>query len=44
MGCDRHVCLKDLINYLKKNEYLSGYTPIEQKEARKNIGAISADD
>ena len=44
MGCDRHVCLKDLINYLKKNEYLSGYTPIEQKEVRKNIGAISADD
>ena len=41
MGCDRHVCLKDLINYLKKNEYLSGYTPIEQKEVRKNISPSS---
>ena len=40
MNCNRHVCLKDLDNYLKKNGYLSGYTPVEQRQIRKNIGAI----
>ena len=44
MNCDRHVCLKDLDNYLKKNGYLSGYTPVEQRQVRKNIGAIGEAD
>ena len=44
MDCNRHVCLKDLENYLKKAEYLGGYTPTEQKQVRKNIGAIGEAD
>ena len=40
MDYNRHVCLKDLDNYLNKAEYLDGYTPTEQKQVRKNIGAI----
>lgn len=44
MDCNRHVCLKDLEGYLKKNEYLGGYTPVEQRQVRKNIGAIGQAD
>lgn len=44
MDYNRHVCLKDLENYLKKAEYLGGYTPTEQKQVRKNIGAIGEAD
>lgn len=44
MDYNRHVCLRDLNNYLKKNEYLSGYTPVEQELIRKNIGAIGESD
>ena len=44
MNCNRHVCLKDLDNYLKKNGYLSGYTPVEQPQVRKNIGALGEAD
>ena len=44
MDCNRHVCLKDLENYLNKAEYLGGYTPTEQKQVRKNIGAIGEAD
>lgn len=44
MDYNRHVCLKDLDNYLKKAEYLGGYTPTEQKQVRKNIGAIGEAD
>lgn len=44
MDCNRHVCLKDLENYLKKAEYLGGYTPVEQRQVRKNIGAIGEAD
>lgn len=44
MDYNRHVCLKDLENYLKKAEYLDGYTPTEQKQVRKNIGAIGEAD
>lgn len=25
----RHVCMSDLLNYLKKDEYLDGYTEPE---------------
>ena len=44
MDYNRHVCLRDLNNYLKKNGYLSGYTPVEQRQVRKNIGAIGEAD
>lgn len=44
MDYNRHVCLRDLNNYLKKNEYLSGYTPVEQDQIRKNIGAVGEDE
>ena len=44
MDYNRHVCLKDLENYLKKAEYLGGYTPVEQRQVRKNIGAIGETD
>lgn len=44
MDCNRHVCLKDLNNYLKKSDYLNGYTPIEQEQIRKNIGAVGKND
>lgn len=40
----RHVCMSDLINYLKKDEYLDGYTEPEQLQVRANIGAIGRDD
>lgn len=36
----RHVCMSDLIRYLKRDEYLSGYTESEQEQIRKNIGAL----
>lgn len=40
----RHVCVSDLLNYLKKDEYLDGYTEAEQLQVRTNIGAIGKDD
>ena len=40
----RHVCVSDLINYLKKDDYLSGYTEAEQEQIRQNIGAAGKDD
>lgn len=40
----RHVCVSDLINYLKRDEYLDGYTEPEQLQVRANIGAVSRED
>lgn len=40
----RHVCMSDLLNYLKRDEYLDGYTEPEQLQVRANIGAIGRDD
>lgn len=40
----RHVCMSDLENYLKKDEYLDGYTEPEQLQVRMNIGAIGRED
>ena len=34
----RHVCLRDLKDYCKKSDYLSGYTDQEQKTIRDNLG------
>lgn len=40
----RHVCMSDLKKYLKKDEYLYGYTELEKVQVRQNIGAISRED
>lgn len=39
--CNRHICLKDLENYLRIDSYLANYTEVEQKLIRENIGALS---
>ena len=40
----RHVLFKDLKPYLKRTDYLNGFTSTEQAYIRRNIGAASADD
>lgn len=40
MDYNRHVCFGDLENYLRRDSYLDKYSPLEQKQIRKNIGAI----
>lgn len=39
---NRHVCMSDLKKYLKRNDYLSGYTEIEKALVRQNIGVTSS--
>lgn len=39
--CNRHICLKDLENYLRIDSYLANYTQVEQKLIRENIGALN---
>lgn len=34
----QHVLFKDLRNYMKCEDYLEGYTPLEQSWIRKNLG------
>lgn len=41
---NRHVCVSDLINYLKRNSYLDGYSKVEQEQIRFNIGAAGKKD
>lgn len=41
---NRHVCFKDLEDYLRKDSYLSGYSKSEQEEIRKNLGVIGKSD
>ena len=43
-GCYRHVLFEDLKNYLNRNEYLAGFTSIEQAYIRTNIGAVGKDE
>lgn len=40
----RHIGVKDLENYLKKDDYLSGYSKSEQQEVRKNLGILEKGD
>lgn len=40
-NCYQHVLFKDLKDYLKRADYLSGFTTTEQSWIRTNIGAIS---
>lgn len=39
----KHVLFKDLIPYLKRTDYLEGFTSTEQAFIRRNIGAIGED-
>lgn len=39
--CFKHVLFKDLKLYLKRTDYLSGFTATEQAFIRQNIGALS---
>ena len=40
MDYSKHVCLGDLESYLRRDSYLDKYSPVEQRQIRKNIGAI----
>lgn len=43
--CDRrHICFSDLQNYLRKKDYLSGFSEVEQYQIRQNIDAASKQD
>lgn len=39
----KHVCFKDLENYLKKDSLLSGYSSLEQEKIRQNLGITNWD-
>lgn len=46
MACNdqfRHVCLKDLENYIKRDEYFSDFSDEEKAIIRKNLGLTSSD-
>lgn len=43
-SCYRHVLVEDLKHYLKRKDYLDGFTTIEQAYIRHNIGAIGSED
>lgn len=40
----KHVLFKDLKGYLRKQDYLGGFTPVQQAFIRKNLGAASQED
>lgn len=44
MSCDneyRHVCLKDLDNYIKRDTYFADFSEEEIKQIQKNLGIIN---
>lgn len=44
-NCDnRHVCLKDLEAYIRKDSYFAGLSKTEQEEIIKNLGIITRED
>jgi hypothetical protein len=46
MNCDnklRHVCLKDLDNYVKRYEYFSDFTEDEIALVQRNLDIFTAD-
>ena len=44
-GCQtRHVCFKDLEDYLRKDDYLSGFSKSEYEEIRKNLGVLTEEE
>lgn len=47
MSCDnqfRHVCLKDLDNYVKRDTYFSDFSEEEIKQIQKNLGIVTSSD
>lgn len=47
MSCDnqfRHVCLKDLDNYVKRDTYFSDFSEEEIKQIQKNLGIVISGD
>ena len=48
MACNndqfRHVCLKDLENYIKRDKYFSDFTKDELALIQKNLGYLTSDD
>lgn len=47
MSCDnqfRHVCLKDLDNYIKRDTYFSDFSKEEIKQIQENLGIVTKDD
>ena len=47
MSCDnqfRHVCLKDLDNYVKRDTYFSDFSEEEIKQIQKNLGIVISED
>ena len=45
MACDnqfRHVCLKDLENYIKRDEYFSDFSDEEKAIIKKNLGITTS--
>ena len=47
MSCDnqfRHVCLKDLDNYVKRDTYFSDFSEEEIKQIQKNLGIVTSGD
>lgn len=43
-NCYKHVLFEDLKPYLRRDQYLEGFTTIEQAYIRHNIGAIGSQD
>lgn len=37
----KHVCFKDLEDYLKKDDLLAGYSQLEQEKIRQNLGIVN---
>lgn len=47
MSCDnqyRHVCLKDLDNYIKRDTYFGDFSENEIKQIQKNLGIVTSDE
>lgn len=40
----RHVCFKDLENYIKRSDYFGDYTEVEKNQIRKNLGIPTIED
>lgn len=40
----RHVCFKDLENYIKRSDYFGDYTEVEKNQIRKNLSIPTIED
>lgn len=41
---NRHVCLKDLESYRRKDDYFADYSKLEKEEIKKNLGVLDKSD